>query len=367
MQVCSHLKVREFLKGGGTIVVRAFRAQTVEHRCASSLCRANDPQRMSHVNEAITLAQARTWVRAFTNRHSENFSVLTMVLPKALHSDFAAVYAFCRVADDLADETGNTPEARMRSLLLLRAFSQELFISVEEHAGTKSNEVKEGGGADKAKQWPHLFVALSDTIQRHQLTLGLFTDLLDAFMHDQRVRRYETWDQLIAYSAKSANPVGRLVLILGGHRPPREVAENAALFAASDHICTALQLANFWQDPRRDFIERDRIYLPLRDMGRSEEQLGEWMEEETPEARRMYADALRPLVDRTWGMFREGDAIFSTLNPDLHLAVRLFAAGGKAILRKIEAMDYRTLWARPRLGKIGKGLLIARAVLGLRL
>lgn len=309
------------------------------------------------------IARAHRWVMEVALKEQENFSVLSRVLPKELRGDFAAVYAFCRIADDLADEREKgeegTQKGKERALKLLKEFRSELHGVKGQGAGGTGGEGGEGG------KWKELFIALHDTISRHRLPLSLFDALLDAFEQDQKMDRYETWDELIRYSERSANPVGRIVLIMMGYRPPMEVASNAELFRASDAICTALQLTNFWQDVQRDLVERDRVYLPRGLTGLTAETLRAWMQEGSESQRKAYVVALKPLVARTWHLFRIGEGLFPLLRKDVRSVVSLFAAGGHATLRKIERQGYLTLWERPRLNKIEKGMLVAKEALGL--
>ncbi len=197
-------------------------------------------------------------------------------------------------------------------------------------------------------------------MKARQLPPRLFHALLNAFEQDQRVRRYESWDQLVAYSEQSANPVGRLVLMIFGYRPPDENAANADMYLASDEICTALQLINFWQDVRRDLLERDRIYLPLREMQLTEDQMRAWMAGDVDER---FGIALGPLVERTQRMFVSGRRMLTMLEPRHGRVIRLFAAGGEAIARKVQEMNYATLWKRPRLRGWEKGWLLMRELM----
>src|SRR5580700_6816181 len=177
-----------------------------------------------------TLAEALEYTRWLATHHYENFHVVSFLLPKHLHQDFYNVYAFCRWADDLGDEIGDTQE----SMRLLAWWRTELNAMV---AGRTSHPV---------------FVALRDTAARHQLPVETFDDLIKAFEQDQTVTRYRNFEELFQYCRYSANPVGRLVLGLCGYR-------DAARQALSDATCTALQLANFWQDITVD-LEKDRVY-----------------------------------------------------------------------------------------------------------
>jgi len=183
--------------------------------------------------EQLTYEQADEYTRRLARTQYENFTVVSWLLPVRLRADFQHVYAFCRWADDLGDETGDTD----RSHELLAWWRDELTACYQ---GDPRHPV---------------FVALAPTIEQHDIPRKPFDDLIDAFVQDQTVTRYDTWDQAIDYCTRSADPVGRLVLYLCGYR-------DAQRQQFSDATCTALQLINFWQDVRRDIIERDRVYVP---------------------------------------------------------------------------------------------------------
>lgn len=291
------------------------------------------------------LAEAVAYCRGLATTHYENFSVLTSLVPERLRDDFAAVYAFCRWSDDLADETGSDEAARARSLRLLAWWRGELTRCFEDGESQDTHPV---------------FVALRATRARHaHLSPKAFHDLIDAFEQDQRVREYRTWDECVDYCTRSANPVGRIVLALGGYA---EKSENAELFAMSDATCTALQLINFWQDVRRDLVERDRIYIPSQTTGISAEMLRAWVERPSDsQARVAYITALRPLVDRTEELFDRGRGLPGRLSRELAPVVWLFGAGGEAILSAVRRIGCATLWERPRLSKFTKASLVARA------
>ncbi len=173
------------------------------------------------------------YTRELSGAHYENFHVVSILLPKRLHQDFFNVYAFCRWADDLGDEFGDPS----RSLELLEWWREELDALYEGEA-----------------RHP-VFVALRGTVEAHNLPKEPFDDLIKAFVQDQAINRYRTYVQVLDYCVRSANPVGRLVLHLCGYADDER-------FRLSDATCTALQLANHWQDVRRDYFERDRIYVP---------------------------------------------------------------------------------------------------------
>jgi squalene synthase HpnC len=295
-----------------------------------------------------TAAEAVEYCRGLATSHYENFSVLTSLVPVGLRDDFAAVYAFCRWADDLGDETGSDEAARTRSVELLEWWKRD-------------TELCFGGGEVRHP----VFVALRETARRHAghgLSARPFLDLIDAFAQDQRVRAYETWEQCVDYCTRSANPVGRIVLMLAGYAPPEMDIANAERFAMSDATCTALQLINFWQDVRRDLVERDRVYLPSRDTGISPELLREWLDRgDDAHARVRYIRAVRPLVERTKELFEQGRPLPGRLDAGIAPVVWLFGAGGEAIVHAVERMGCATLWRRPRLGKLTKAGLVARA------
>lgn len=281
-----------------------------------------------------SLAQAETYTRQLAHSHYENFSVISVLLPRHLRQDFCNVYAFCRTADDLGDEVGDRAKAR-QFLAEFREQTQDCF------AGDSSTAI---------------FVALKGTIARHGIPIEPFLDLIDAFEQDQRVDRYDTFEQLLDYCRRSADPVGRLVLYLCGYRD----AERQRL---SDATCTALQLANFWQDVRRDYVDRDRIYVPRQSMavfGVTEEQIRD------AHCTEHYRKMIRFEVDRTEALFQQGEALLPMLDRSVRGQIDLFAKGGRAILQAIRRQQYDTLTRRPQLSKWQKGRLVL-SVLGIYL
>ena len=291
--------------------------------------------------DSHTAEQARAMCRRLANGHYENFSVLSMVVPVELRDDFAAVYAFCRWADDLGDETGD----RQRSLELLAWWRRELRQCFEGHP-----------------RHP-VFTALRSVIDRHDLPIEPFDDLIRAFEQDQSTDRYGTWRQLIDYCSLSANPVGRLVLMICGER------REESLFRQSDAICTALQLTNHWQDVKRDVLERQRIYIPAEMI--LAESIPEFESRLIASARQGYGIdrdflgqfrvVLRACIDRTWPLFESGNELLQHVSGRTAPIIWLLAAGGQHTLRLIEMWNYETAIHRPRLGKPSKAMLIARA------
>jgi len=288
--------------------------------------------------DTLTVDQARHWCLRLAHGRYENFSVITSLVPKDLRMDFAALYAFCRWADDLGDEIGN----RQRSLELLAWWRREL---QQCFAGQPRHPV---------------FLALAPTIQLHSLPMEPFDDLIRAFEQDQTIDRYQTWNQLLEYCALSANPVGRLVLMICGE--PR----TATAFARSDDICTALQLTNHFQDIKRDIFERNRIYVPreminIDDFERrliASAQQGYGVDREFLGQSR---DLVRRCVERTWPLFESGEALLDMIGPQTRPIVWLLSAGGQHVLRMIGMWNYETALYRPKLSKMRRVLLVANA------
>ncbi len=301
-------------------------------------------------HRACSAAEAAAYLHRLTTGHYENFSVLSGLVPPGLRPDFAAVYGYCRWADDLADETGSDEAARAKSTRLLSAWRAEL---------DRCFAFARGAAGAEAPTHP-VFVALAETAKRRPISPEPFHHLVEAFEQDQRVARYQTWDEVVGYCRGSADPVGRIVLALSGHDGSRP--GDAERIAMSDATCTALQLTNFWQDVRRDLLERDRVYMPESETGISGETLREWLgREDDPGARAPFIKALRGLVGRTWPLFERGRALPRMLPGDIGPVVWLFGAGGESVLRSVERMGCATLWDRPRLSRGRKAWLVARA------
>jgi squalene synthase HpnC len=277
----------------------------------------------------ITLDEARAYCESVTRRHYENFSVASWLLPKALRPHFHSVYAWCRWADDLADETNDGTR-------LLAWWREELAACYE---GTERHPVT---------------IALKPTVEEFGIPQSLFLDLISAFEQDQTVKDYSSYVQLLDYCRRSANPVGRIVLHL--FRCCDDT--NASL---SDEICTGLQLANFWQDVARD-LKMGRKYLP-----REDRETFRYSDEDY-HARR-FNDAFRELlrfqVERTRSCFARGEPLLRRLPRRLALEVRLFHGGGCAILDAIERQNYDVWSCRPRLSKWRKTRLLWTSLTGI--
>ena len=278
-----------------------------------------------------TLAEALEYCRRLARSHYENFSVATWFLPRHLRQHFCNVYAYCRISDDLGDETNN-PAA---SLQLLTEWQGELDAC---YAGHSRHPV---------------FVALAETIRRFEIPKKPFADLLKAFRQDQVVTRYATFNDLLGYCENSANPVGRLVLYVCGYRDP----ERQAL---SDHTCTALQLANFWQDVSLDWL-KGRLYLPLEDLQRfavTEQAIAD-AENSAP-----FREMMKFEVNRAREWFRQGLPLVRKVDRSLAVDIELFSRGGQEILNAIEAQAFAVLGRRPAISRGRKLTLVARAALG---
>jgi squalene synthase HpnC len=274
----------------------------------------------------ISPRRARRYCRSLARRHYENFTVASLLIPASVRPHFYAIYAYCRWADDLADEAGDP----QRSLALLEWWEAQLRDC---YRGQASHPV---------------FVALAETIQQYSIPADPFIDLLVAFRQDQRQTRYETFDQLLEYCRYSANPVGRLVLYLARSHDPRRVIP-------SDCVCTGLQLANFLQDVALDW-DRGRIYLPrphLLHYGYDESMFAQRQSNEA--FRRMMAAE----VAEAEGFLRRGLPLVKMVPADFELDVSLFIHGGLAILKKIRQVDYDVWTRRPVLSKFEKLRILA--------
>ena len=273
---------------------------------------------------------AQDYTRWLATHHYENFNVASWLLPRDLHQHFYNVYAYCRWADDLGDEVPDTAQA----LALLDWWEEELNAC---YAGRPNHAV---------------FRALLPTIQHFDIPKKPFADLLKAFRQDQTTQRYADWAGVLGYCKYSANPVGHLVLYLCGHR-------DAERQRHSDATCTALQLANFWQDVARD-LDKGRIYIPLDRAAahavREADITGKNFNEK-------YVGLMKELIEYTRRLFREGILLTKMVRPELRVDIELFSRGGIAVLDAIEAMGYDTLHHRPAISRGKQVRLLGRALL----
>jgi squalene synthase HpnC len=279
-----------------------------------------------------TLEEAQAWCRNLAETHYENFHVASWFLPKGLRAHFHAIYAYCRVSDDLGDEVGD----RQVALAMLDMWGEELNAC---YAGAARHPV---------------FVALAETIKECSIPKEPFADLLTAFMHDQIVTRYGTMEDVLEYCRYSANPVGRLVLYATGEAE----IDQEEKFRLSDATCTALQLANFWQDVREDW-GRGRVYIPLKDMEVfhvTEATIAEGI------ATDQFRGLMRTEVEYARELFKEGLPLIGMVKRDLAIDLDLFSRGGLEILRAIEDREFDVLSKRPAIAKSRKAGLAMRAV-----
>ena len=278
-----------------------------------------------------TLAEARAYCRRLATAHYENFHVASWFLPPRLRPHFYSIYAYCRIADDLGDEVGN----REQSLALLDLWGRELDAC---YRGDARHPV---------------FVALAETIRACDIPQQPFADLLVAFRQDQNVPRYQSMDDVLEYCRYSANPVGRLVLYACGYRAPE-------MFLLSDFTCTALQLANFWQDVSVDYV-KGRIYLPLEDLRRYSVSEDDLAQNRNTSA---FCKMMKFEVERARQWFDLGLPLVSKVDEELAVDLELFSRGGQEILNAIERQSFAVLGRRPIISKARKLALVARAALG---
>jgi squalene synthase HpnC len=294
---------------------------------------------------AMSTADAFAWCKKLATSTYENFTVVSWFLPKELRADMYAVYAFCRTTDNLGDEA---PGDRLAMLDEWEADLQRAFV-VGAHA------CPEPGRRGSAPAHP-AHIALAEVARRRNLPIDPFERLIEANRRDQRASRYETYGDLLEYCNYSAMPVGRMVLGVWGYTDE----ERGKL---SDATCTALQLANFWQDVRRDYA-KSRIYLPVEDIERfgvSEEQIAEGRADAS------FKRLLKFECDRASALFGEGEKLLPLVRRDLRLDLELFSAGGKQVLKAIERRGYDVLSKRPEIGNVAKMRLMAKALIGLQL
>jgi squalene synthase HpnC len=281
--------------------------------------------------KAPSPAEAKAYCERLARSHYENFSVATWFLPARMRPHFYSIYAYCRISDDLGDEVGDPQQ----SLLLLDQWEAELDAC---YAGNPKHPV---------------FVALAETIRACDIPRHEFADLLTAFRQDQTVMRYPTFDDVLGYCHYSANPVGHLVLYACGYRDEER-------FRLSDFTCTALQLANFWQDVTVDY-GKGRIYLPQESMRR-------FSVTEQDIANRQFSPQFRDLmrfeVERAREWFERGLPLVSKVDRELAIDIELFTRGGQEILKAIERQRFNVLVRRPVISKPRKLWLVMRAALG---
>jgi len=295
------------------------------------------------------LAEAYAACARFARGHYENFPVASWLLPRAMRPHVAAVYAFARAADDFADE-GRRPQAER--LALLDAWRDCLHGCIED--GSAACLAPDSTGLQSPAlppETPYIFEAVGATIRTCRLPVPLFEDLLSAFRQDVTKGRYETWDEVLDYCRRSANPIGRLVLGVGGYL-------DDGLDCSSDAVCTALQLTNFWQDFGRDW-QKGRLYLPLEDCRREGADTGDLDRRRlTPAWRHVLAGA----GVRTSALFDRGRAVCDGVSGRLRLELRFTWLGGRRILSRLERAQFDVFRRRPALGAADLPALLWQAL-----
>ncbi|HMC75962.1 MAG TPA: squalene synthase HpnC [Vicinamibacterales bacterium] len=279
------------------------------------------------------LAGAYAYCERLARTHYENFPVASRLLPARMRPHVAAVYAFARLADDMADEGARPDAARLADL----------------DAWDGCLNAAALGAVERGEPHAEVFLALRHTIEECRLPVELLHDLIDAFKQDVTVKRYATWDEVLDYCRRSANPVGRLVLRIAGHDRP-------GLDAASDAVCTALQLTNFWQDLEVDWT-RGRLYVPgsiWQPAGAREDDLT---------ARRLtpaWREALGDVAARTRALFQAGAPVCDGVSGRLRWELRATWLGGVRILDKLAAADFDVFAHRPSLGGMDAPVILWR-------
>jgi hydroxysqualene synthase len=308
---------------------------------------------------AWTYDEAYEYCRRIALGHYENFPVGSIVVPRAQRRHFYSVYAFSRFADDFADEGDFSPAERLANLENWRALLAQTVNAVNAVNDAPTNTLttsKIAPASNHPVALAHLpnhpvYIALAETIRQCQLPAQLFHDLIDAFVLDVKRSRHQTFADLLAYSRCSANPVGRLVLLLFNHREEH-------LHQLSDKICTALQLTNFWQDVLVD-LAKDRIYLPQNEMAT-------WNYSEDDLRAGRYNDSyiamLNSLADRTQQMFNEGKPLCNLVAGRLNLELRLVWLGGTSLLHALQKAHFNVFAHRPTISNFQKITILLRAL-----
>lgn len=299
--------------------------------------------------EARSLARAYEYCVHVAREHYENFPVASLLLPRSMRPHIAAIYAFARRADDFADEGPLDPEVRLRLL-------DDWHDRLRGASGGTPPPPGSTGDPFIREQDALIFTAIGNTIERCCLPVSLFEDLLSAFRQDVTTTRYATWSDVLDYCRRSANPVGRLVLRVAGRVEPR-------LDEASDALCTALQLTNFWQDLHRDWDRTGRLYVPLDELQRTGALEGDLRDDRlTPEWRTLLAS----LVGRTRDLFATGRPVADHVRGRLRWELRFTWLGGVRILDKVERARRSSFSERPTLGAADVPLLVRDALLWTR-
>lgn len=274
---------------------------------------------------AWDLESSYTYCERLARSHYENFPVGSVLVPKHLRKYFYSIYAFARTADDFADEGYNENHSEAERLALLdewRVMLKDCFAGRARHP---------------------IFIALNDTKAKCKLPMSLFEDLLSAFSQDVVKRRYQNFDELVDYCRRSANPIGRLILLLFGY-------QDETLHKLSDNICTGLQLANHWQDVAID-LQKDRVYLPQEDLRRYDLTMDELKKQQLSN---LFLELMKFEVERARHLFAEGKPLCTAVTGRLGIELRVVWMGGSRILNGIEENNYDVFNKRPVITKRDK-------------
>jgi squalene synthase HpnC len=284
-----------------------------------------------HTAGPVSVDEAFAYCARITETHYENFPVASLLIPSDKRPYIQAIYAFSRIADDFADEGNRSPGERIALLEEWEEGLRRCYDGEAEHP---------------------VFIALAETVRQQRIPREPLADLLTAFKRDVTQTRYETFDDLLSYCRCSANPVGRLVLMIFDHH-------DDDLFQKSDAICTALQLTNFWQDLGID-ARKDRLYLPLEDLrrfGYSEENWKDGLHDKG------FRSLMAFETERTRDLFYRGAELPALVEKDLQIELRLVWFGGMAILKMLERSDYDVFRTRPSLSTFNKLMIFLRAMM----
>ena len=282
------------------------------------------------------LRRSRLANRRLARSHYENFFITSFLLPRSLHQPFYDIYAFCRTADDLADELSSDQE----SLSALASMETDLRKSVSPVSSEERPE-------------RDLFIALSDTMRRFKIEKRPFLDLLTAFRMDQIKKAYQSQEEVLEYCKLSANPVGRVLLHLAGVKSQRAVE-------LSDSICTGLQLVNFLQDIVEDF-ERGRVYLPQDELNQYSIEIKEFRDRSQQHALKLL---VKSRCEDVLSYLHQGRELSCLVPPWFSRTVNLFCAGGFEAVRAIEKNHYDVFTSTPRVSLPRRFWLLGRAATG---
>jgi len=294
---------------------------------------ANDGVFLAGYDTRQNIAEAESWCAEIANAHYENFVVTNWFTPDSMKQHINNIYAFCRYGDDLGDDAPFDDDDRWK---LLDAWEKDLERAAEnDWTGNPRHPI---------------LLAIQRTAREKKIPKEPFWRLIQAFKMDQRKKRYDDFDDLKAYCILSADPVGHLFLYVYGH-------DDELLRSLSDHTCTALQLANHWQDVTRD-LEQDRIYMPISSMRAHGYSLEDYRNKVVDDR---WRSLMRSEVDRAQAEFDAGKELWSKCEPHLAVDLMMFTMGGEAVLAAIRRQRYDTWTKRPRVAKWRQIIMLIKA------